>query len=573
MKLSDLCPAPGCRRFATLPRFTRLAGVALAALACALSTSAAQVTQQAYFKSSNTSPGDIFGVSVAISGDTLVVGAPYESSNAQGVNGVQDNDGSPYAGAAYVFVRLGDQWVQQAYLKASNADVADFFGWSVGISGNTIIVGAFGESSSGSGLNADPGDNLAFGAGAAYIFVRNGSNWTQQAYLKASNANAEDYFGISVAVDGDVAVVGAEEEASAATGVNGNQSDNSAPKSGAAYVFNRSGTTWTQQAYLKATTAVAGDYFGCAVSVSGETVVVGAPRQEESAGAAHVFARQNGTWRPQGVLRASNRGLADRFGAAVAISGDTLVAGAFAEDSDATGVNGNGSNNNAPSSGAAYVFARTGTNWQQQAYLKASNTSSSWESSGALFGYAVAVSSNAVLVGAPNECSAATGVNGNQTDFSALGSGAAYLFTRTGTNWTQQAYLKACNTEADDGFGFSVALSGSTLLAGAYYEDGGGIGVNSDDYDNTAGNAGAAYLFGAGGGGTLPASLTITLDAGGGQRIRVTGEPNASYQLQRAPAVTGPWAVITTLNTSPAGVAEFVDASTGSPFFYRTLKP
>jgi hypothetical protein len=234
-------------------------------------------------------------------------------------------------------------------------------------------------------------------------------------------------------------VVGARWEASSATGVNGNQANNSASRAGAAYVFIRNGTTWSQQAYLKA----------------------------------------------------SNTGGDDEFGSAVAISGDTVVVGAQGEDSSAIGVNGNQANNSASFAGAAYVFSRSGTTWSQQAYLKASNTDL-----GDLFGYAVAISGDTAVVGALFEASSATGVNGNQANNSASHAGAAYVFGRSGSTWSQQAYLKASNTGADDGFGSAVAIFGSAVVVGASGEDSPATGVNGNQADNSASDAGAAYVFG-----------------------------------------------------------------------------
>src|SRR5262245_48839547 len=167
-----------------------------------------------------------------------------------------------------------DPIAQQAYLKASNTDAGDLFGFSVAISGDTVVVGAFVEASAATGVNGNQAHISAVNAGAAYVFVRSAGVWSQQAYLKASNTNAGDYFGGSVAIDGDTLVVGASGEASAATGVNGNQTDNSAPGSGAAYVFVRSGMVWTQQAYLKASNTATADEFGGVVDISGDTIVV-----------------------------------------------------------------------------------------------------------------------------------------------------------------------------------------------------------------------------------------------------------------------------------------------------------
>jgi hypothetical protein len=239
----------------------------------------------------------------------VVVGAYGEASSATGVNGNQADNSGFQAGAAYVFVRVGGVWSQQAYLKASNTGAGDTFGISVAVSGDTVVVGAYGEASSATGVNGNQADNSGFQAGAAYVFVRVGGVWSQQAYLKASNTGAGDTFGISVAVSGDTVVVGAYGEASSATGVNGNQADNSGFQAGAAYVFVRVGGVWSQQAYLKA----------------------------------------------------SNTGAGDTFGISVAVSGDTVVVGAYGEASSATGVNGNQADNSVGASGAAYVFVVIGT--------------------------------------------------------------------------------------------------------------------------------------------------------------------------------------------------------------------
>ncbi len=467
------------------------------------------LAQQAYFKASNTEAGDQFGYSVAVSADTVVVGAPNEDSNATGVNGDQTNNSAGTSGAAYVFVRIGGVWSQQAYLKASNTDAGDIFGFSVAVSGDTVVVGALGEDSSATGVNGDQANNSASLSGAAYVFVRDGFGvWSQQAYLKASNTGFDDWFGFWVAVWGDTAVVGAYLEDSSAPGVNGDQTNNSAADSGAAYVFVRSGTTWSQQAYLKASNTDSGDAFGYSVAVSGDTVVVGAFAESSNAtgvngnqadnsaflsGAAYVFVRDGfGVWSQQAYLKASNTGSFDRFGYSVAVSGDTVVVGAHGEDSNATGVDSNQADNSASFAGAAYVFVRDGGGvWSQQTYLKASNTGTSDQ-----FGFSVAVSGDTVVVGANLEASSATGVNGDQTDNSADDSGAAYVFVRDGGGvWSQQAYLKASNTGGSDLFGHSVAVSGDTVVVGAPTEDSNATGVNGNQTNNSAASSGAAYVL------------------------------------------------------------------------------
>jgi hypothetical protein len=312
--------------------------------------------------------------------------------------------------------------------------------------GNTLAVGAYGEASNATSVNGNQADDSAPFSGAVYVFVRSLSNWTQQAYLKASNTGDADNFGYSVSLsaDGNTLAVGAAGERSNATGVNGNQADNSAVSSGAVYTFVRSGSTWTQQAYLKASNTDGADFFGVSVALSAD--------------------------------------------------GNTLAVGAYGEDSNATGVNGNQADNSAGASGAVYVFVRSGSNWTQQAYMKASNTGVF-----DVFGVSVALSAdgNTLAVGASLEDSNATGVNGNQADNSAINSGAVYVFVRSGSSWTQKAYLKASNTGDGDTFGNSVALSadGNTLAVGAYLEDSNATGVNGNQADNSVVQSGAVYLY------------------------------------------------------------------------------
>jgi trimeric autotransporter adhesin len=476
---------------------------------------AESVAQQAYVKASNTGADDEFGRAVAVWGDTLVIGAALEDSAATGVNGNQADESLTDAGAVYVYVRSGSTWSQQAYLKASNPGSDDYFGFSVAIHGDTVVVGAYREDSSATGVNGNQADNGALDSGAAYVFVRNGTTWSQQAYLKPLNTGSQDQFARAVAIHGDTILVGSWFEDSNAIGVNGNANDNSSADSGAAFVFTRSGTTWSQQAYLKASNTGAGDRFGgFQVAVSEDTAVVGAYLEDsnatgvngnqgsnsaDAAGAVYLFARTAGTWSQQAYLKASNTGASDWFGSALSISGDTLVVGAYREDSLATGVNGDATSNGAPDAGAAYVFARSGATWSQEAYLKASNT---WPSD--WFGYAVAITGDTIVVGAHQEDSTATGVNGNQADNSAEFAGAAYSFSRSGATWSQQAYLKASNTQTFDNFGYSVAAAAGTVVVSSLYEDSNATGVNGDQSNNASSGAGAAYVF------TAPCSGTIT---------------------------------------------------------------
>ena len=221
---------------------------------------------------------------MSLSGDTLAVGAPEEASNAQGINGDQTDNSVIYSGAAYVFIRTGTTWTQQAYIKASNSMEGAWFGRSLSLSGDTLAVAAPDESGGSTGINGDQTVNGAMSAsGAVYVFTRTGAIWTQQAYIKASNTGQTDTFGISVCLSGDILAVGAPNEASVAKGIGGDQADNSGVGAGAVYLFTRTGTTWTQQAYIKASNTDARDTFGFSVAISGDTLAVGAPDEGSNA--------------------------------------------------------------------------------------------------------------------------------------------------------------------------------------------------------------------------------------------------------------------------------------------------
>ena len=472
-----------------------------------MTISAQDWVQEAYVKASNTDTEDRFAwwSGVAISGDTMVVGAPFEASGATGINGNQEDNSVAVMGAAYVYVHNGTSWEQQAYLKPStNTNNGKLFGTSVAIDGDTIVVSAPGEGSDATGVNGDESNDNANGSGAVYVFVRDGVTWTQQAYLKASNTDHSDAFGVSVAIDSDTIVVGAPYEDSYATGVNGDESDNDGVDSGAAYVFVRDGVTWTQQAYIKASNTDGFDGFGYSVAVDGNTIVVGAFNEsgdatgvngDESsndalwAGAAYVFVRDGLTWTQQAYLKASNTDDGDEFGISVAISTDMIAVGARYEDSSAIGID-DDQNKNMSGSGAAYVFVRDGGTWTQQTYIKASNT-------GELdfFGSSVALDGNRLIVGAPREASNATGINGNEDDNTADDSGAAYVFVYDGITWTQQAYLKASNTDIDDQFGNIVDVNDGIIAVGAPFERSSATGINGDDSNNDFLEAGAVYVF------------------------------------------------------------------------------
>lgn len=316
-------------------------------------------SQQGKLTASDGATNDNFGLSVAVSGDTAVVGASNDTTAA----------GSG-AGSAYVFTRSGGVWTQQAKLTAADAAAGDAFGISVAIEGNTIVVGAESDDTSG-GVDA----------GSAYVFTRSGTFWSQQAKLTASDGAAGDRFGYSVALSNQSAIIGAQGDDTAG-GTN----------AGSAYVFTRCGTVWTQQAKLTASDGAANDAFGVSVAVSGDAAIVGASGDDTAAGtdagSAYVFARSGGAWLQQVKLTASDAAAGDLFGISVAIDRETVVIGAYTDDVTS------GSN-----AGSVYVFTQNsdacGSPWGQQAKLTASDGAAGDE-----FGYTVALRSDTAVVGA-----------------------------------------------------------------------------------------------------------------------------------------------------------------------------
>jgi hypothetical protein len=394
-------------------------------------------------------------------------------------------------------------WKQLSYVVSSNAGDGDQLGFAIALSGdgNTLAAAAPMEGSSATGINGKQDDDAAFSSGAVYVYTRSGAGWAQQAYVKASNTGSNDQFGnaIALSADGSTLAVAAVFEDSGATGINGNQTDNSVEESGAVYVFTRTGTAWRQQAYIKASNTGGrddGDTFGYTIALSddGATLAVGAPSEDGSstrvdtnggdqadnsavgAGAVYIFTRAKGTWAQQAYVKSSTTRPNALFGYSVALnsSGDTLAAGAFDEDGG---------------KGVVHVFIRSGGAWTEQARLQSSNAERADS-----FGAWVAISDdgNTLAAGALDEDSFLTNINrGDQgaddqaTDTSA---GAAYVFTRTGNTWSQQAFIKASNTGKEDWFGVRLALSG----------DGNTVAIsapNEDGANDAAPEAGAVYVY------------------------------------------------------------------------------
>ena len=364
--------------------------------------------QQARTTASDGAFQDAYGFSVDISGETLVVGAVNDDF------GENQNQGS-----VYVFVRVGTSWVQQQKLSASDGATGDLFGFTVAISGETLVAGAPGDTVSG---NDAPG--------SAYVFVRAGTNWSQQQKLTASDGTAADRFGTSVAISGETLVIGARDDL-----IGGHAAQ------GSAYVFVRTGNNWAEQQKLTASDGSANDAFGFSVKLSGETLVVGAPFDDVGAnadqGSAYVFVRTGTNWSPSQKLTPSDSTSGDRFGHSVALSYQTLVVGA---ERDNFG-------------GSAYVFLRTGATWSQQQKLTASD-----REPGDQFGHSVAISGETIVVGAV----------GDDFEQDLINRGSAYIFERVGASWSQQQKLTSSDGTAGDLFGKSVAIDSGTLVVGAY---------------------------------------------------------------------------------------------------------
>jgi hypothetical protein len=524
-----------------------------------------------YLKASNSQPSAFFGGAIAVSGNTLAIGAHDESSSAKGVNGDQSDASAPGAGAVYVFTRTGATWAQQAYIKASNTRIAGgssnnaLFGAAVALSGDTLVVGAPQEKGTATGVGGDQSQldgNVE--SGAAYVFTRTGSTWSQQAYLKPSNNGiGQGAFGGAVSIAGATLAIGARLESSCASGVDGAQTLllgglPGCPNAGAVYVFTRAGTTWSQQAYLKASNARGGQgelraLFGTSVALFDDRLAVGSSGESShargidgdqsstasaSSGAVYVFVRSGASWTQEAYIKASNT-LADattptpsnlprayaRFGTSVSLSADTLAVSAPGETSKSLGVGSDPFDDSLNNAGAVFVFRRAGKTWSQEAYVKATNNGwmvgsdtpvpgpGDW-TGGPHFGGAgiaelgrgLALDGDTLAVGAFYESSGASGISKTAPAVvppgtgppqgSIAGAGAVYLFRRTGIVWKPREYVKSSLPRSSTWFGGTVALdSDGRLFVGAEGESSNAIGVNGDQTDPSMPYAGAVYVY------------------------------------------------------------------------------
>jgi hypothetical protein len=374
-------------------------------------------TEQAKLLASDGAAYDVFGGTGLLDGDTAIIGAPLDDDN--GVD----------SGSVYIFIRTGTTWTQEAKLLPSDGAAYDYFGYTAAIDGDTALVGAINDDDNG----AD--------SGSAYIFIRTGTTWTQQAKLLASDGEAGDQFSsYGISISGDTALIGAcgDDE-----------------YRGSTYVFTRNGTNWNQQQKLVAPDGKAEDYFGWWVGIDGDTALIGAGGCNQYQGAAYVFTRTDITWTQQAKLEASDGATNDQFGYCVYLSGDTAL------------ISANFDNDSGHHSGSAYVFTRTGAIWNQEAKLLPSDGDAYDE-----FGHSLSLDGDTALIASPFD------------DDKGADSGSAYIFTRTGTTWTQQAKLLPADGDANDVFGlWTVSIDGNTSLIASLRDD--------DNGDNS----GSAYVF------------------------------------------------------------------------------
>lgn len=380
-------------------------------------------TQQAYLKADNTAAGAAFGTAVAIFENTIAVGAPAEAS------GATDSTTAAYSGAVYLFTRKRGKWSQLARLKASNAGAGDRFGSALALSDDTLVVGAPGEASNGSGADGAQDNNAAPGSGAVYVFERGEDGWAQRAYLKPEHGGSNDAFGCSVALSGSTIIIGASAEDGGDTGIDADAQSEAAENSGAAYAFVREKDGWVQDAYFKGEHSMAGDWFGYSVAIAGNVAAIGAPGSSQGNGAVYLFERLGGVWRslaqPSVPLApaAARTGPGDAFGASVKLFGEVLLVGAYGDDSDGSGFGAPRGSDNAPNSGAAYMLYRGDEDWIASDFIKPTTTRANQQ-----FGSRMTISADTIAIGAMTDGRDLRASVASQPMLGPPNSGAVYVF-------------------------------------------------------------------------------------------------------------------------------------------------
>ncbi len=388
-------------------------------------------TQREYIEASDRGASDMFGNSVAISGNVAVIAANQDDGN---------------TGAAYVFRHDGNQWVEEAKLTASDATQGDFFGGSVGIDGDLIIVGAWkNEGEAGGDLRE---------AGAAYVFRYDGANWNEEIRLLAHDTRRFDRYGVSVAISGNVVVVGASYDDDPNLGTQFN--------SGSAYIYRHNGANWNLDNKVTASDAAGDDLFAATSAASGDVIVLGCYNDNALTGAAYVFRYDGANWAEETKLMASDATAGDLFGVSVAASNDAIAVGAWKNEGEGGG--------DLREAGAAYIFRFDGLDWSEEARLLAGDARRFDR-----FGASVAIDGDMALVGASfDDDPLLSGV---------LNTGSVYVYRHDGANWNWEAKLVASNPVAGDHFGNAAAISGPIAMIGSREHDAAGF------------DSGAAYAY------------------------------------------------------------------------------
>ncbi|MBU0482328.1 MAG: thrombospondin type 3 repeat-containing protein, partial [Proteobacteria bacterium] len=361
---------------------------------------------------------DRLGYSVSISGNVAAVGAP------------DDDDNGSSSGSVYIFTHDGSGWIEQQKLTASDGGSNDNFGHSVSMSGNLLIVGA-------------PDDGVYYN-GSAYIYFFDGNSWVEQQKIISSDSTTYDYFGYSVSISGQYAVVGAYGD------------DDNGSTSGSAYIYHFDGNSWIEQQKLTASDGVGGDWYGYAVTISNNNVVVGAHKKDGAggeSGAAYVYKHNGIDWVEQQKLVASDGQTYAHFGQSVSITDNRVIIGAPADSSSAFG--------------SAYIYEFNDISWQEQQKLTASDSSSSDN-----YAWSVSISANNIVIGSYYD------------DDLGSESGSVYTYEYDGVNWGNEQKYLASDGGGSHWFGYSVSISGNHFISGTYR-----------DSDNGT-QAGAAYIYG-----------------------------------------------------------------------------
>jgi len=344
---------------------------------------------------SDSEPISFFGSALSIDNDYAIIGAHG------------DTDNGPFSGAIYVFKRTGSTWTEEAKLLASDGMTNDMFGHTVSMDGDYAIIGA----------------PAADGPGYAYIFKNSGTNWTEEQKLTASDCEIWDEFGYSVSIDGEYAIIGAQYD----------------DDKGSAYIFKRTGSTWTEEQKLTASDGEIWDLFGMSVAICGEYAIIGGFGDDNYTGSAYIFKRTGSTWTEQAKLIASDIIPGERFGHSVGIDGDYAYIGTTHDNN---------------SKGAVYVFKRNGTVWTEEQKLTASDGKSADN-----FGKSFSINDNCMIIGAYEDSD-----NGPH-------SGTVYVFNREGSTWIEKQKLHPSDGKTWQQFGFCISIDGDFVLIGAYAED------------------------------------------------------------------------------------------------------